>query len=122
MGTDPDLPETEGFEHLIEYLFRIGAVMQGGFGAVNLPFTEINAWANLMRIPLSGWESETLHMMSKSYAYQHSISNKRDCQQPWTSKAAMKTEVQKEKLGDEILKKFESLASKPKSKTTRIKK
>lgn len=119
MKRDPDLPETEGFEHLIEYLFRVGPVVQGGFGAVNLSFTEIDAWARRVKIPLTGWESETLHMMSKSYTYQHSISSKRDCPQPWISKAAVKTEKQQDDLGDEILKKFESLAASKNKKPTR---
>lgn len=79
------MPETEGCEHLIDYLFRFGPGVANGMGYINASFAEIQAWAQLVKIPLTGWEAETLHKMSQAYCGQLSISSKKDCIAPWSS-------------------------------------
>ena len=118
-GYHPDMPDVDECAYLVEYLFRVGPVMQGGFGAVNLPFQEIESWAKCNRINLTGWEFETLSAMSKAYAYQSSVSSKRDCMAPWVSRVIERTEAEKEKIDDELLKRFSSLAKTNSTKTRR---
>jgi len=64
-----DLPEVPfEYGHLPQFLTDIGTVAHGYEGRlVPLTFTEIKAWADLMKINLSVIESSALHKMSASF-------------------------------------------------------
>jgi hypothetical protein len=110
------MPETDGCEHLIEYLFRVGPGMANGMGYVCLTFCEIDAWARRTKIKLTGWESETLHHMSKAYCAQHSISSKKDAQAPWSAMAERQIESNRDRVSEGTLRAFEQAAKKDTSK------
>jgi hypothetical protein len=113
------MPETEGCEHLIDYLNSISPGMSLGMGYVNLTWTEIDSWARRMKIPITGWESETLHRMSQAYCGQMSISSKKDCPAPWSKMAGRSIEINRDKVAEGTLKAFERAASKPAKKRAR---
>lgn len=113
------MPETEGFDHLIDYLFRFGPGVANGMGYINASFSEIQAWAQLVKIPLTGWEAETLHKMSQAYCGQLSISSKKDCVAPWSKMAERNIEGNRDKVAEGTLKAFERAASKPAKKRAR---
>jgi hypothetical protein len=110
------MPETEGCEYLIDYLFRFGPGIASGMGYVNATFTEIQAWSKLVKIPLTGWEAETLHRMSQAYCGQFSISSKKETPAPWSSIARESTESNREKVAKGTLDAFERAAKKTKQK------
>ena len=80
LGHEPDLPKVSGQNILIEYLLRIGQGLQTGMGLVNLPYSEIDAWCRRVRINLTGWQSETLYLMSRAYIGQLHEAKSRDCE------------------------------------------
>jgi hypothetical protein len=119
LGVSPDVPETEGYEHLVDYLFRFGPGLANGMGYVSCSFSEIQAWSQLVRIPLNGWEAETLHKMSQAYCGQLSISSKRDCVAPWSKIGERTTQQDREKIAKGTLGAFERAAKKPAKKRRR---
>ena len=105
------MPETEGCEHLIDYLSSISPGMSLGMGYVNLTWAEIDSWARRMKIPLTGWESETLHRMSQTYCGQMSISSKKDCPAPWTATTEESIVNNRDKIATGILEAFRNAGS-----------
>lgn len=79
----PEMPDLEGCEHLIDYLFRLRPGTSNGMGYSSKTWPEIESWARLVKIPLTGWEAETLAQMSEAYCGQLAISSKKDCPAPW---------------------------------------
>jgi hypothetical protein len=118
LGREPDLPKVSGQNILIEYLLRIGQGLQTGMGLVNLPYSEIDAWCRRVRINLTGWQSETLYLMSRAYVGQLLESKNRDCEPPYMAGIARRKKPV-EDIGDGILKAFESLAGSKNKKSTR---
>ncbi len=116
LGVEPDMPKISFGDYLVDYLLRIGAGIANGMGYVGITYTEIQAWAQLSKIPLTGWESETLHKMSQAYCGQLSISSKRDCLAPWSKLSERNIEANRDKIAKGTLEAFERAASKPKSK------
>ncbi len=107
------MPETHGFEHLIEYLFRVGPGASNGMGYVGVSYPDIDAWSRLTRIPLTGWESETLKMMSDTYCGQKSISTKKDSVAPWSKLDENSLQSKRGKVAEGTAKALQHLASKP---------
>lgn len=87
-------------------------------GLVNLPYSEIDAWCKRVKIALTGWQSETLYLMSRAYVGQLLEGKNRDCEPPYST-TAMKRKKPAEDIGDGILKAFESLAGSKNKKSTR---
>ena len=117
MKCNPDMPETCGLEYLIEYLHRIGMVLNLGMGAVNLSFCEIDAWCRRTKIELSPFEGEAIYQLSRSYVAQLAISRDANCPAPYMPKSLRS----KESVSEGILKVFEkaALKNKPKPKPKR---
>lgn len=118
LGREPELPAVNSQKILIEYLLRIGQGLQTGMGLVNLPYSEIDAWCKRVKIELTGWQSETLYMMSRAYVGQLLEAKNRDCEPPYSS-ISRKKKSHSENLGDGILKAFESLASEKSKRSKR---
>lgn len=87
-------------------------------GLVNLPYSEIDAWCRRVRINLTGWQSETLYLMSRAYIGQLHEAKSRDCEPPYSPKALNRKKPAVD-IGDGILKAFESLAGDKSKKTKR---
>lgn len=77
------MPELEGCDYLVDYLFRIRPGVANGMTYTSLPWQEIESWARLVKITLNGWEAETLAKMSDAYCGQLAASSKKDCPPPW---------------------------------------
>lgn len=85
-GRAPELPETEGGEHLIEYLEEMGWCRPAGMGGhIPLDWSELNSWQQLTDTPLTTWESLTLRRLSVVYCGQFNKSNDESCPPPWQS-------------------------------------
>lgn len=110
------MPETEGCEHLIEYLFRLRPGIANGMGYIGQSWQEIESWSRLVKIPLTGWEAETLAKMSDAYCGQYAISSKKDCVAPWSKMAERNIEVNRDKVAEGTLKAFERAAKKTPAK------
>ena len=118
LGREPDLPKVTGNEILIEYLLRIGQGLQTGMGLVNLPYSEIDSWCRLVKIPLTGWQIETIYLMSRAYVGQLLESKNRDCEPPYMAGIA-KRKKPVEDISEGILKAFESLAGSKNKRASR---
>ena len=77
------MPQTNGCEYLLKYLFRIGLFINSGMGQVNLTYQEIDAWCNRTKIDLHGWESEAIYNLSRAYVSQSAISKDPACEPPY---------------------------------------
>lgn len=66
---DAPLPEIpDEYSYLVAWLHDAGTVVRG-FDTLNpLPFTEIEAWARLMRFRLSAFEAKAIRLMSLAFA------------------------------------------------------
>jgi len=65
-----DLPDVDDdFAHLPVFLQEIGTVGDGINGRTPLTFQEIEAWARMTHITLSGFEASSLRLMSAVYAH-----------------------------------------------------
>jgi hypothetical protein len=80
----PEMPDLEGCDHLMDYLFRMRPGTSNGMGYISKTWPEIESWARLVKIRLTGWEAETLAQMSEAYCGQLAASAKKDCPAPWT--------------------------------------
>lgn len=71
-----EMPPLEGFEPMmVKYLTEVGPVSSNGMGITHVSFQEIWCWSKLVGIPLSAFQAELLHKMSKAYAGEYSKSN-----------------------------------------------
>lgn len=119
---DPDLPPTNGCEYLLEYLFSIGVGRSSGMGFVAIDWQEIDAWCRRKKIQLTGWESETIFMLSSAYVFQSSQSRDKNSAPPYSVRSSSSdTEGEKKDLTKGILKVFESLSSKNKKRKNEAK-
>lgn len=109
---DPDFPDTNGCEYLLEYFFSIGVGRSSGMGFMAIEWQEIDAWCRRKKLNLTGWESETIFMLSSAYVSQSAISKQKASLPPYSSTA--EAEDKKENVSKGILKAFESLSSKSK--------
>lgn len=114
------MPELEGAEHLLDYLFRMRPGMANGMAYTSQTWQEIFAWSRLVKIPLSGWEAETLAQMSEAYCGQLAASSKKDCPPPWAKITEETIESRREAVASGILQAFRSASKqKPAKKRAR---
>ena len=107
------MPELEGCEYLLDYLFRIRPGVANGMAYTSLPWQEIESWARLVKIPLSGWEAETLAKMSDAYCGQLAASSKKDCPPPWAIITEKSIENNREKVANGLLELLRGNSKKP---------
>lgn len=79
------MPIIKSNQHLIGYLQDMGYYLSTGMGMSPLPFTEIKAYIDLMKLDLSIWEVSTLREMSVAYVSQHN-NNYDDTESPYKDK------------------------------------
>lgn len=80
---DPELPEVEGGQHLINYLFEIGPVLHSGMEAVPITQLELRAWQDNVGIDLHPWEVRLLKHLSHVYLAETHRARKPDCPPPY---------------------------------------
>ncbi len=78
----PDLPPCQA-DYLLNYLFDVGPCLYGGMGPTPLTHVELQAWGDLVGIPLNGWEARTLRRLSMEYIGQQQKASAVDCAAPW---------------------------------------
>lgn len=78
----PDMPEVEGAEHVLGYLFEIGPVLVGSMGDTPLSHAEIAAWQRNTGVELSSWEARSMLRLSRDYLAQNQKAQKMDCKSP----------------------------------------
>lgn len=83
----PAMPELQGHEQVLSYLWDAGPVMAGGMAAAPLSHQEIAAWAANTHTPLTGWEAQTLRRASVEYAAESEAA--RDAARPMPYAAAL---------------------------------
>ena len=67
----------------LELLFEVGPVLSGGFGAVAVTYSEIEAWLRLSRHQLTPREVQLMRRLSGIYASASQEMRKSDAQQVW---------------------------------------
>lgn len=80
-GNVPQFPDVEA-GYLVRYLFECGPYINNGMGVSGVSWQEINAWQQQTGIALAAWESKAIKLASSAYAFQASISTKKDCISP----------------------------------------
>jgi hypothetical protein len=83
-GSEPELPPVE-LGHLVDYLFEVGPVMQGGFGPVALTHGELRAWQDNVGLELQPWECRALIQLSKAYCAEFAAASDPAAPAPWTA-------------------------------------
>ena len=79
-----ELPNLDGAEYLVTFLFEAGLVQSTGMGVNPLPWSEIESWLRVTQLNLSVWEKLTIKNMSEVYAGALSTSTKKDSVAPYT--------------------------------------
>lgn len=102
-----EYPETCGLEFLLDFLYRMGLILNTGTTLTGISFTEINAWCFSTGLELSGWEIETIHSLSAAYAEQCVLAKDKSCPDPWVKQLSI-AKKDNSKLADGILKSFQS--------------
>ena len=87
------MPPVSGFWNLINILFQVGPVLQGGMGPVKLTNEELLAWQTNNRKRLAPWECRFLVGLSYEYMDESSKAKKRDAVAPWTPEEVSPTEL-----------------------------
>jgi len=72
------MPDVLYGRFLLNYMSRLGWVMKGEA----IPYTEFESWARMTKVSLSGWEFETLRILSVSYANELMRARRPDCPSP----------------------------------------
>lgn len=72
------MPDVLYGRFLLNYLGRLGWVSEGK----PIPFSELESWARMAKVNLTGWEFETLHMLSVCYASELIRARRPDCPSP----------------------------------------
>lgn len=81
-GSEPELPPVD-LGYLVEYLFEVGPVMQGGFGPVALTHGELRAWQDNVGLELQPWECRALIVLSKAYCAELAAATDPVAPAPW---------------------------------------
>ena len=80
----PEMPPVSGFVNLLDYLFQVGPVLQGGMGPARLTNEELLAWQTNNRRRLAPWECRFLIGLSGEYMREADKARRRDATPPWT--------------------------------------
>jgi hypothetical protein len=80
---EPEMPPLDRCGYLVRYLFEIGPVLQGAAGPVQLTNQEIAAWQELTATRLQPWEARFLRKLSREYANESHLGERRDRPAPW---------------------------------------
>lgn len=83
-GGDIDLPFVEPeFRIIIDYLFDVGPVSNGGMGPVPLSWLDLDVWQRNIGISLSPWILRLLRELSGTYILESKRSEAEDAPPPW---------------------------------------
>lgn len=82
-GIDPQYPDIEFGDYLIDYLFELGPVMYTGDGIAPITFSEIESWALLTSTPVSPFDAKALRFLSASFVRQANAAKDPKCPSPW---------------------------------------
>jgi hypothetical protein len=66
-GGRAPLPERGTCGRLIDWLFEVGPTVPAGMGPAPLTHSEIRAWQENSRMPLTSWEARMLRVLSREY-------------------------------------------------------
>jgi hypothetical protein len=77
----PEMPETLGYEYLVETMLTIGPGLPGAMGMIPLDFKEISAFDKLGMYSIS--ERTAIRDLSRAYVSQANVSSAIDCPAPW---------------------------------------
>lgn len=106
-----ELPELIGYDHVYEYLYELGFASGGAMSIQPLTFTEIKSWSDLMKTPLSIFEAESIHYLSKVYVSQRHEAEDPLCPTPFAPEVWMNDEKR-----SNVTNFFKTLASKKKAR------
>lgn len=78
-----ETPPLEGGQYLLDYLYEVGPVLQGGMGPVPLTHGELRDWQLNVGLSLAPREIRMLHRLSLEYLIQAQQSTKPECLPPY---------------------------------------
>lgn len=89
------MPDIEGLEYLVEYLFRMGPASKDG----PLEMREVQSWAPVLTgyDEWPGWQAELFVRLSREYCGEQHRASKRDAEPPWPEAVKMWRWVQNQK-------------------------
>ena len=76
------MPDTT-MPEILAIFMTAGPSIQGAMGESPLTAQELQAWAHGTRTPLTGWQFETLLMLSQEYCAMKAEANSPNCPAPW---------------------------------------
>lgn len=79
----PEFPELLGCEYLIDWLGSCGFAAYGFNGAEPITWAELQAWRDMTKKAISGWEAEVMHQLSIEYCSQLQKSRDPACLAPY---------------------------------------
>lgn len=101
------LPEINGFLSLCFQLS--GFCLNGSMGSIPFTWSEIKSFSDQSGYKLSGWESEQIILMSRSYCYMATKAKELGCPPPYQEGVSDEEEVQK--MRDRVSKQWDSFGS-----------
>ena len=97
------MPETDGYEYLIGYLYEVGPYVSNGMGPVPVSWQEILAWSQLSCPSLAQFEADAIKRLSAEYVSQLAKSEDADCPPPYQSHDAAKASMSAVEYGFRML-------------------
>ena len=78
------MPPVSGFGNVLDYLFEIGPVLDGGMGPVKITNEELLAWQTNNRKRLAPWVCRLIIRLSHEYKNAFIDAGQRGAKPPWT--------------------------------------
>jgi hypothetical protein len=82
-GIEPEMPQLEWGEYLIQYLFEFGPTVLTGMGSGPVSPPHIESWQRQLGLSLSPWEVRLLLRLSGEYAGESAAASKPDRPPPF---------------------------------------
>jgi len=102
---------------LVQWLYEIGPIVQGGMGPVPIGWQDIAAWQSVTGLVLAPHEAQAIRTLSMAYADQHHRSKDANCPCPW----ADPTQVDREAVADKVSEQFRAFSQRRKNNGRRRK-
>lgn len=77
-----ELPETEGAEYLLDYLFEVGPMNTLGMGPSPITYTDIKHWSEITNTHISPLDAHLLRHLSREYVSQFNASKENNAPAP----------------------------------------
>ncbi|HAD31522.1 MAG: hypothetical protein CL578_22375 [Alteromonadaceae bacterium] len=81
------LPEIENAEDLAHHFSRMGQINQGSMGITPFTWGDVQSYCQQSGVPLSGWESEQIILMSREYAVMSQKSKQKTYPAPYADES-----------------------------------